>query len=83
MHSLFEFINRARDPEFTQADAAAMVEDNVRDLTAYCGYSRDEAHAIVLKNIGYFAAYYEADLADRVYALFQTQHPEPVEEANP
>lgn len=75
MHSLFEFIEKAKDPNFTQTQASAMVNENVRDLITYCDYARDEAHKTVLKNIGYFAGYYPADLADRVYSLFQTQHP--------
>lgn len=75
MHSLFEFIELARDPNTTQTQATAMVNENVRDLITYCDYARDEAHKTVLKNIGYFAGYYPADLADRVYSLFQTQHP--------
>lgn len=75
MHSLFEFIEKAKDPNTTQAQAMALVEENIADLEAYCSYTRDEARKVVLQNIGYFAGYYPADLADRVYSLFQTQHP--------
>jgi hypothetical protein len=75
MHSLFEFIEHAKDPQFTEAQAATMIEENVADLERYCSYTRVEAHAMVLNNIGYFAGYYDAPLADRVYALYHTQHP--------
>jgi uncharacterized protein involved in copper resistance len=68
-------MEKARDPNFTQAQATAMVERNIDDLEAYCGYTRDEARKTVLLNIGYFAMYYGTELADRVYSLFQTQHP--------
>jgi hypothetical protein len=75
MHSMFEFMDKARDQRTTQAEAAAMVETNVQDLTDFCGYSRNEARKIVLHNIGYFAGYYDHTFADRVYSLFQTEHP--------
>ena len=39
------------------------------------GYSRDEAVSIELKNLGYFAGYYSADVQDRVRRLYHSPHP--------
>jgi hypothetical protein len=75
MKRLAEFIHMADDPNFTQEQAAAAVDIEVEEMVRQLGYDEKEARRILLTNIGYFAGYYPNDLADRVYGLFQTQHP--------
>jgi hypothetical protein len=75
MHSLSELIKRAEDPQFTEAQATELVEENVADLVQFCHYTRAQAYSMVLKNIGYFAVYYDETLAQRVFALYHTRHP--------
>lgn len=38
-------------------------------------HSREQAEDIERQNIGYFAGYYDSDVAQRVYQLFNCEHP--------
>lgn len=39
------------------------------------GKSREEAEQIERSNIGYYAGYYDSEIASRVYELFNCKHP--------
>jgi hypothetical protein len=75
VRNLKEFMKLAQTEGFTQEQAAAAVQEEVDDMRASLGYDEARARAIVLTNIGYFAGYYPHDVADRVYDLYQTEHP--------
>jgi hypothetical protein len=75
MRSLEEIMNLARAEDFTKANAEAIVKDQVEEMASILHYDPDEARKIVLQNIGYYCGYYPAELADKVYEMFDTEHP--------
>ena len=75
MRSLEEIMNLARAKDFTKADAEAIVKAQVEEMATVLHYDPDEARKIVLSNIGYYCGYYPAELADKVYEMFDTEHP--------
>jgi hypothetical protein len=75
MRSLEQIMNLARAEDFTKDNAAAIVKEQVDEMVATLHYQPDEARKIVLANIGYYCGYYSSELADKVYEMFETQHP--------
>ena len=75
MRSLSEIMQLAAADDFTKAKAAAIVKEQVDEMVKVLEYKRAEARKIVLNNIGYYCGYYPADFADKVYEMFDTQHP--------
>lgn len=71
-------IREAYEPGMTITDPAAaadyfeaLVEHHMR----ISGHTREQAIAIERQNLGYYAGYYDAETAARVYRLFQAAHP--------
>ena len=60
----------------TREEAEKQIEQAATDLQTK-NPSRDLADikTMLLSNIGYYAGYYKTDTADRIYELFQTEHP--------
>jgi hypothetical protein len=75
MRSLEQIMNLARADDFTKDNAAAIVKEQVDEMVATLHYQPDEVRKIVLANIGYYCGYYPAELADKVYEMFDTEHP--------
>lgn len=75
MRSQIEIMNRAKAETFTKADAQAIVKEQVDEMVNVLGYTEAEARRITLANIGYITGYYPAELADKVFELFETEHP--------
>jgi len=75
MRSLSEIMQLAAADDFTKAKAAAIVKEQVDEMVKVLEYKRAEAKKIVLNNIGYYCGYYPADFADKIYELFDTEHP--------
>jgi hypothetical protein len=75
MRSLSEIMELARADDFTKENAAAIVKEQVDEMVKVLEYKRAEARKIVLANIGYYCGYYPAELADKVYEMFDTEHP--------
>ena len=75
MRSLEKIMNLAKAEDFTKANAEAIVKEQVEEMVSVLHYQPDEARKIVLANIGYYAGYYPAELADKVYEMFETEHP--------
>jgi hypothetical protein len=75
MRSLEQIMNLAKADDFTKENAAAIVKEQVDEMVQVLHYQPDEARHIVLSNIGYYCGYYPADLADKVYEMFDTEHP--------
>lgn len=75
MRSLSEIMNLAKAEDFTKANAQAIVKEQVEEMVNVLHYDPDEARKIVLANIGYYCGYYPAELADKVYEMFDTEHP--------
>ena len=75
MRSLDEIMRLASADDFTGKNAKAIVKEQVEEMVKVLEYDPAEARRIVLQNIGYYCGYYPADFADRVYELFDTEHP--------
>ena len=75
MRSLEQIMNLAQAEDFTKANAEAIVKEQVDEMVKVLEYNRAEAKKIVLANIGYYCGYYPAELADKVYEMFDTEHP--------
>ena len=75
MRSLHEIIRLAQAEDFTRENAQAIVKEQVDEMVSILHYEPAEARRLMLVNIGYFCGYYPADLADKVYELFETEHP--------
>ena len=75
MRSLEQIMNLAQADDFTKANAEAIVKEQVEEMVSVLHYQPWEAKKIVLANIGYFCGYYPAELADKVYEMFDTEHP--------
>lgn len=59
----------------TREDAALYFEGLVQHILKYWLNNREEVERVVLSNIGYCAGYYDAKTRERVYRLFNTEHP--------
>ena len=75
MLSLEQIMNLAKANDFTKANAQAIVKEQVDEMVSVLHYDPAEARKIVLSNIGYYCGYYPAELADKVYEMFETEHP--------
>ena len=75
MRSLDEIMRLASADDFTRKNARAIVKEQVEEMVKVLEYDPAEARRIVLQNIGYYCGYYPAEFADRVYELFDTEHP--------
>ena len=75
MRSLTHLIMLSRAEDFTQANAEALIKEQVDEMVSVLHYEPSEARRIMLNNIGYYAAYYPDAIRDKVYQMFDTQHP--------
>ena len=75
MRSLDEIMRLASAEDFTRENAAAIVKEQVDEMVKVLEYDPAEARRIVLQNIGYYCGYYPTDFADKVYEMFDTEHP--------
>lgn len=75
MRSLSEIMRLAKADDFTKKNARAIVKEQVEEMVTVLHYDPDKARKIVLNNIGYYAGYYPADFAHKVYEMFETEHP--------
>lgn len=75
MRSLNEIMRIAQAEDFTKANAAAIVKEQVDEMVTVLHYDADEARKITLTNIGYYAGYFRAEFADKIYEMFDTEHP--------
>lgn len=73
--SLYQLIERARDLSFPKEQATALLNERVAEMVAALHYTEDEARRMLLRNLGYAAAYYDDALADRIMDLYDTEHP--------
>lgn len=71
--SLIEIFERIANG-LTKEEAAALLAAQVDELKSI-GLDEDEARRRILHNIGYFAGYYSAEIQDKAYDLFETEHP--------
>jgi hypothetical protein len=75
MTRLSEYCDAAKREDFTKEQATAMLEAGVNEVALEHGWTLEQARSALRHDIGYFAGYYEAATADRVYELFDTEHP--------
>lgn len=75
MRSLEQIMNLARADDFTKENAATIVKEQIDEMVTTLHYQPDEARKLLLANIGYYAGYYPRELADKVYEMFDTEHP--------
>jgi hypothetical protein len=75
MRTLGEIMRLARAEDFTKANAEAIVKEQVDEMAAILHYDPAEAKKMLLSNLGYYCGYYPAELADKVYEMFDTEHP--------
>jgi hypothetical protein len=75
MRSLEQIMNLAQAEDFTKDKAAAIVKDQVEEMVTVLHYTEADAKAMLLHNLGYYAGYYTHAQADRVYEMFETEHP--------
>jgi hypothetical protein len=75
MRSLEEIMNLARAEDFTKENAQTIVKEQVEEMVTALHYTPEEARKIMLANLGYYCGYYPSDLADKVYEMFETEHP--------
>lgn len=59
----------------TKEEAQAWLEKNIREREKEYGQSSVEARKIILSNLGYMAGYYDKETSQKVYDLFQAEHP--------
>jgi hypothetical protein len=75
MRSLEQIMNLAKAEDFSKQNAEAIVKEQVDEMVATLHYQPDLARKIVLQNIGYYCGYYPPAIADKVYEMFDTEHP--------
>ena len=73
MMTLLEIMQKVNEG-ITKDEASAIFAAQVEDLKGL-GVEEAEARRRVKANIGYFAGYYSAELQDKAYDLFETEHP--------
>lgn len=75
MRKLTEYFLMADRDDFTKEEAAKVIEADIHEIAAEYKIPLSEARTRLLTDIGYYAGYYEAHTADRVFELFNTEHP--------
>jgi hypothetical protein len=79
MRSMAQIINLVIDGEITTKEqAAALVEEEVRDRVAFYYISHvtaEQARTSLLMQIGYVTGYCSHEQADKIMELFDTEHP--------
>lgn len=75
MRTVDEIVRLAQHPQFSKAQARALVDENVRQMVEILHYSQAEARSFQLRSIGYYTGYLDHASADRIMELFDTEHP--------
>ena len=75
MLSLMQLVTKVEDPNFTREQAKQLVDERVQEMVTILNMDPEEARRRTLSNLGYCAGYYSTATADRVYDLFETEHP--------
>ena len=69
-----DFLNRSVLVR-TEEEANSIIWDYTAYIIQETNKNWAEAQEIVLRNIGYYAGYYDRKTQERVYKLFKTEHP--------
>ena len=75
MRSPYEIMRLAQAEDFTKENADAIVKEQVEEMVSVFGYSPEEAKKLMLTNLGYTTGYYPPEVADKVFEMFETEHP--------
>ena len=76
MRSMLQIINLVVDGKITtKKQAAALIDEEVKEYAPALKISEAEARSKLLENIGYVTGYFSHDAADKIMELFDTQHP--------
>jgi len=74
MMSLLEIMDRVAKG-MNRHEANLILEAQAEEMIAIGEKDAEEAKRIIRTNIGYIAGYYNHEIADRAYELFDTEHP--------
>lgn len=75
MRHLSEYCEAVNREGFTKEQATAMLEEGTNTIALEHEWTLERARAALRHDIGYFAGYYDSATADRVYEMYDTEHP--------
>lgn len=75
MRHLSEYCEAVNREGFTKEQATAMLEEGTNAVALEQHWTLERARAALRYDIGYFAGYYDHATADRIYEMYDTEHP--------
>jgi hypothetical protein len=75
MRHLREYCDAVNRDGFTKEEATAMLEEGTNEIALEHHWPLAKARDALRHDIGYFAGYYDHATADRVYEMYDTDHP--------